>query len=32
MAEHSIAYVVGVLTIIGTLLSLPSIGHVLRAS
>jgi len=26
MAEHSIAYVVGVLTIIGTLLSLPSIG------
>ncbi|HZF23977.1 MAG TPA: hypothetical protein VE030_11000 [Burkholderiales bacterium] len=26
MAEHSIAYVVGVLTIIGTLLSLPNIG------
>lgn len=26
MAEHSIAYVVGVLTIIGTILSLPSIG------
>jgi hypothetical protein len=26
MAEHSIAYVVGVLTIIGTILSLPNIG------
>lgn len=26
MAEHSIAYVVGVLTVIGTLLSLPNIG------
>jgi uncharacterized membrane protein len=26
MAEHSIAYVVGVLTIIGTLLSLPNLG------
>ena len=26
MAEHSIAYVVGVLTLIGTLLSLPNIG------
>jgi len=26
MAEHSIAYVVGVLTIIGTILSLPTIG------
>lgn len=26
MAEHSIAYVVGVLTIIGTLLSLPNVG------